>query len=123
MTSKLDEYYEAVGPVSSTSISSRNNSGANLMSGGAGPPATTNPTSTGQPKLTLDQIASCLLKQNFILTALEFHTELAENGHGELPRLRDFFSNPANFEQPQQQQQPHSSSSSNLNGQQYHSNM
>ena len=49
-------------------------------------------------KITLDQIATCLLKQNFILTALEFHTELAESGR-EIPRLRDFFSNPANFEQ------------------------
>jgi hypothetical protein len=42
-------------------------------------------------KLNLDQIASSLLKQNFILTALELHTELAESGR-ELPRLRDFFS-------------------------------
>ena len=49
-------------------------------------------------KISLDQIGSALLKQNFILTALEFHTELAETGR-ELPRLRDFFSNPANFEQ------------------------
>lgn len=52
-------------------------------------------------KISLDQIASTLLKQNFILTALEFHTELAETSR-ELPRLRDFFSNPANFEQQQQ---------------------
>lgn len=51
-----------------------------------------------QNKISLDQIGSTLLKQNFILTALEFHTELAETGR-ELPRLRDFFSNPANFEQ------------------------
>ena len=51
-------------------------------------------------KISLDMIASCLLKQNFILTALELHTELAETGR-ELPRLRDFFSNPANFEQSQ----------------------
>lgn len=53
---------------------------------------------TNQNKISLDQIGSTLLKQNFILTALEFHTELAETGR-ELPRLRDFFSNPANFEQ------------------------
>ncbi|CAF0796504.1 unnamed protein product [Brachionus calyciflorus] len=51
-------------------------------------------------KITFDQIASVLLKQNYILTALEFHTELAESGR-ELPRLRDYFSNPANFEQSQ----------------------
>lgn len=54
--------------------------------------------SSNQNKISLDQIGSTLLKQNFILTALEFHTELAETGR-ELPRLRDFFSNPANFEQ------------------------
>ena len=52
-------------------------------------------------KITLDQIAYYLLKQNFILTALELHTELAETGREQLPRLRDYFSNPANFEQQQ----------------------
>ena len=46
---------------------------------------------------SFDQIALKLLKENFVLTALEFHTELVESGR-ELPRLRDFFSNPANFE-------------------------
>lgn len=56
----------------------------------------------GQNKISFDQIASILLKQNFILTALEFHTELAESGR-ELPRLRDYFSNPANFEHSQNQ--------------------
>jgi hypothetical protein len=74
------------------SNNSRNNSGTQLI---------TNSSTTNSNKITLDQIASCLLKQNYILTALEFHTELAENGR-ELPRLRDFFSNPANFEQPNQ---------------------
>ncbi len=49
-------------------------------------------------KISLDSIASSLIKHNFILTALELHTELAEIGR-ELPRLRDFFSNPSNFEQ------------------------
>jgi len=63
-------------------------------------------TTTMAAKISLDQIASYLLKQNFILTALELHTELAESGR-EVPRLRDFFSNPANFEQ---QQQPNSAS-------------
>lgn len=47
--------------------------------------------------LTFDRIAWKLLKDNFILTALEFHTELVEGGR-ELPRLRDYFSNPGNFE-------------------------
>ncbi|XP_035218568.1 RAB11-binding protein RELCH homolog isoform X2 [Stegodyphus dumicola] len=46
---------------------------------------------------TLDKLAIKLLKYNFILTALEFHTELVESGR-ELPRLRDYFSNPGNFE-------------------------
>ena len=58
----------------------------------------TSSSSNSNNKISLDQIASFLLKQNFVLTALEFHTELAETGR-ELPRLRDFFSNPANFEQ------------------------
>lgn len=46
---------------------------------------------------TLDSIAAKLIKDNFVLTALELHTELLESGR-ELPRLRDYFSNPANFE-------------------------
>lgn len=46
---------------------------------------------------TLDKLATKLLKNNFILTALELHTELVESGR-ELPRLRDYFSNPGNFE-------------------------
>ncbi|KAK6185475.1 hypothetical protein SNE40_007698 [Patella caerulea] len=47
--------------------------------------------------VTWDSIASKLLKDNYILTALELHTELVETGR-ELPRLRDYFSNPGNFE-------------------------
>ena len=47
--------------------------------------------------VTLDHLALKLIKDNLILTALELHTELVESGR-ELPRLRDFFSNPANFE-------------------------
>jgi len=46
---------------------------------------------------SLDSIAVKLLKDNLLLTALEFHTELLESGR-ELPRLRDYFSNPGNFE-------------------------
>jgi len=46
---------------------------------------------------SLDKIANKLIKDGFLLTALEFHAELIESGK-ELPRLRDFFSNPANFE-------------------------
>jgi len=44
-----------------------------------------------------DTIAKFLLKNRFYLTALEFYTELLENGY-DLPRLREYFSNPANFE-------------------------
>jgi hypothetical protein len=71
--------------------------------------ATSSSSQQQSHKITLDQIASILLKQNFVLTALEFHTELAETGR-ELPRLKDYFSNPANFEQPIAQQQHHSQS-------------
>ena len=46
---------------------------------------------------TLDEIGRKLLNGKFYLSALEFHTELSEIGR-ELPRLRDFFSNPGNFE-------------------------
>ncbi|KAK3085392.1 hypothetical protein FSP39_002678 [Pinctada imbricata] len=48
-------------------------------------------------EISLDTVAAKLLKDNFYLTALEFYTELAETGR-ELPRLRDYFSNPGNFE-------------------------
>jgi hypothetical protein len=44
-----------------------------------------------------DTVAKFLLKSRFYLTALEFYTELLENGY-DLPRLREYFSNPANFE-------------------------
>jgi hypothetical protein len=44
-----------------------------------------------------DTVAKFLLKNRFCLTALEFYTELLENGY-DLPRLREYFSNPANFE-------------------------
>lgn len=48
-------------------------------------------------EVSWDAIATKLLKDNYILTALELHTELVESGR-ELPRLRDYFSNPGNFE-------------------------
>ena len=47
--------------------------------------------------LSLDDVAEKLLKDKFILTALELHAELAER-RKEIPRLRTFFSNPGNFE-------------------------
>ena len=55
------------------------------------------PTVQKSEKLTLDAIAKRLLEENFVLTALELHTELLESGR-ELRRLNDYFSNPANFE-------------------------
>ena len=44
-----------------------------------------------------DAIAAQLLRDQYLLTALELHTELLERGH-ELPWLRDYFSNLGNFE-------------------------
>lgn len=49
-------------------------------------------------ELTWDDVANKLLQEKLLLTALELHTELVEAGC-ELSRLRDYFSNPANFEQ------------------------
>eukprot|EP00124_Ichthyophonus_hoferi_P000360 Ihof_evm27s12 gene=Ihof_evmTU27s12 len=46
--------------------------------------------------LTRSEVADWLLQEKFMLTALEFHTELVENGT-ELVMLSDYFSNPANF--------------------------
>ncbi|KAL0822429.1 hypothetical protein ABMA28_004501 [Loxostege sticticalis] len=53
---------------------------------------------TSSPHLTYEDIATKLLKDHFFLSALELHTELVESGK-ELPQLREFFSNPGNFEQ------------------------
>lgn len=50
------------------------------------------------PHLVYEDIATKLLKDHYFLTALELHTELVESGK-ELPQLREFFSNPGNFEQ------------------------
>lgn len=50
-----------------------------------------------ETRVSVDVIAAQLLRDQYILTALEFHTELLESGR-ELPRLRDYFSNPGNFE-------------------------
>ncbi|KAM8811669.1 RAB11-binding protein RELCH isoform 2-T2 [Eudromia elegans] len=49
------------------------------------------------PRVPMDALAAQLLRDQLLLTALELHTELLESGR-ELPRLRDFFSNPGNFE-------------------------
>lgn len=42
-------------------------------------------------------IAKFLLKNKFLLSALEFHMELMEKGYENF-ELRDYFSNPGNFE-------------------------
>ena len=52
---------------------------------------------TQNKSISWDSIAAKLLSESYHLTALELHTELIESGH-ELHRLRDFFSNPSNFE-------------------------
>ncbi|CAL8292969.1 unnamed protein product [Lota lota] len=53
--------------------------------------------STADTRVSIDAIAAQLLRDQYILTALELHTEMLEAGR-ELPRLRDYFSNPGNFE-------------------------
>ncbi|XP_069701255.1 RAB11-binding protein RELCH homolog [Periplaneta americana] len=47
--------------------------------------------------ISYSDIAAKLLNENLLLTALELHTELVEAGR-EVPRLKEFFSNPGNFE-------------------------
>ena len=49
-----------------------------------------------------DRIANKLLRSGLLLTALELHAELIERGK-ELPRLREFFDNPHNFEKQTQE--------------------
>lgn len=51
-----------------------------------------------------DRIANKLLRSGLILTALELHAELIERGK-ELPRLREFFDNPHNFEKQTENKQ------------------
>ncbi|XP_034562059.1 RAB11-binding protein RELCH homolog isoform X2 [Notolabrus celidotus] len=52
---------------------------------------------SAETRVSVDVIAAQLLRDQYVLTALELHTELLEAGR-ELPRLRDYFSNPGNFE-------------------------
>lgn len=52
-----------------------------------------------------DRIANKLLRSGLLLTALELHAELIERGK-ELPRLREFFDNPHNFEKHLESQLP-----------------
>ncbi|XP_042164895.1 RAB11-binding protein RELCH homolog isoform X7 [Oncorhynchus tshawytscha] len=55
------------------------------------------PSGLAETRVSVDVIAAQLIRDQYFLTALEFHTELLESGR-ELPRLRDYFSNPGNFE-------------------------
>lgn len=48
---------------------------------------------------SLDEIAEELLKNKYILTALEFYTEIQERGN-DLHRLKNYFSNPSHFDLP-----------------------
>lgn len=57
---------------------------------------------TNKVKLSYSDIAEKLIKDKLWLTALELHAELIEAGK-EVPRLRDFFSNPGNFENQSRQ--------------------
>lgn len=58
-----------------------------------------NPTksSNSEQIMSYNDIANKLLKDRLLLTALELHSELIECGK-EIPRLKEFFSNPGNFE-------------------------
>ncbi|KAK4876752.1 hypothetical protein RN001_009258 [Aquatica leii] len=63
-------------------------------------------TKCQQPnKISYHDIASKLINDRLLLTALELHTELVESGK-ELKLLRDYFSNPGNFEIHSQQDSP-----------------
>ena len=56
------------------------------------------PEITDQPSdAEINEVAKKLLKWKLLLSALEVHTELCERGR-ELHVLRDYFSNPGNFE-------------------------
>ncbi|XP_054287320.1 RAB11-binding protein RELCH homolog [Macrosteles quadrilineatus] len=56
-----------------------------------------NQTKLNESHITYCDVANKLLKDRFLLTALELHSELVECGK-EIPKLKEFFSNPGNFE-------------------------
>ncbi|XP_061522211.1 RAB11-binding protein RELCH homolog isoform X3 [Phycodurus eques] len=76
----------------STNRTSPNGEGISMSSASA-----TAMAGVAETRVSVDIIAAQLLRDQYVLTALEFHTELLEAGR-ELPRLRDYFSNPGNFE-------------------------
>lgn len=55
------------------------------------------PKATVASEISYGDIAAKLINENLLLTALELHTELVEAGR-EVPKLKEFFSNPGNFE-------------------------
>lgn len=50
-----------------------------------------------ETNISYNEIANKLLKDRLLLTALELHSETVECGK-EIPKLKEFFSNPGNFE-------------------------
>lgn len=84
-------------PGASLLSSSRTSPGVESVSVPGAAAAAVSAGGSGEPRLSVDAIAAQLLRDQYILTALELHTELLEAGR-ELPRLRDYFSNPGNFE-------------------------
>lgn len=60
-------------------------------------PTSTQPGSANGGSRDWEEVANVLLEEGLVLTALELHTELLEWGR-EVPCLRDYFSNPGNFE-------------------------
>lgn len=58
--------------------------------------------------ISYEEIATKLLNEKFLLTALELHAELCEAGK-ELPILKDFFANPSHFENQNIKPEPYTS--------------
>ena len=62
---------------------------------------TSTPRTSPRPRISdkdWEDIATSLIEEGFLLSALELHSELLEAGK-ELSTLKNFFSNPGNFEQ------------------------
>ena len=60
-----------------------------------------------KPTISYEEIATKLLNEKLLLTALELHAELCEAGK-ELPILKEFFSNPNHFENQSIKPEPYS---------------
>lgn len=54
-------------------------------------------TADNSSRISYSDVAEKLLIDKLLLTALELHCELTEAGK-EVPKLKEFFSNPGNFE-------------------------